>query len=58
VPELADLDKPHDIHQPWRRTPAQLRRRGYPPPIVDLDQARNRFRNSRQLARESQQGMT
>lgn len=58
VPELADLDQPHDIHQPWRYAPAQRRRRSYPPPIVDLDQARNCFRNSRQLARESQQGMT
>jgi deoxyribodipyrimidine photo-lyase len=55
VPELADLDKPQDIHQPWRCTPAQLRSRGYPPPIVDLDQARDRFRDSRQLASPPEQ---
>lgn len=48
VPELSDLDNPKDIHQPWRIGGGELRRRGYPPPIVDLDRARERFQQARE----------
>ncbi|WP_406691191.1 deoxyribodipyrimidine photo-lyase [Saccharopolyspora sp. ID03-671] len=51
VPELADLDDPRDLHQPWRLGPAGLRGRGYPAPIVDLDTARDRFQRHRQVDR-------
>jgi deoxyribodipyrimidine photo-lyase len=50
VPELAGLEDPRDVHQPWRLGVARLRRLGYPSPIVDLDAGRNRFRAARQLA--------
>ena len=43
VPELADLQNPRDVHQPWRLGEAELRRRGYPPPMADLGAARSRF---------------
>jgi deoxyribodipyrimidine photo-lyase len=48
VPELADLTAP-DVHQPWRLGAAELTRRDYPPPIVDIDRARARFQEARQL---------
>lgn len=48
VPELCDLDSQRDIHQPWRLGRAALARRGYPAPILDLDQARARFQHARQ----------
>jgi deoxyribodipyrimidine photo-lyase len=41
VPELAEVHRAA-IHRPWQ-DPALLRRTGYPPPIVDLDEARTRF---------------
>lgn len=47
VDELAGLDDPKDVHQPWRLGDATLRALGYPPPIVDLDQARDRFHRAR-----------
>ncbi|WP_020500237.1 cryptochrome/photolyase family protein [Sciscionella marina] len=50
VPELAGLDDPREIHQPWRRGESALRELGYPPPITDLDTARRRFQEQRQLA--------
>ena len=50
VPELADLTDPKQIHQPWRSGKDALRKLGYPAPIVDLDAARDRFRDARQLA--------
>jgi len=46
VPELSTM---HDPHQPWRLGSAALRQLGYPPPIVDLDAARDRFQHARQL---------
>lgn len=46
VPELAQLSN-KDIHQPWRLGPAALRHLDYPPPIVDLDEARQRFHANR-----------
>ncbi|TCO62520.1 cryptochrome/photolyase family protein [Actinocrispum wychmicini] len=49
VPELAGLDDPR---RPWRLGAEALRRLGYPAPIVDLDAARDRFREARQLALE------
>ena len=50
VPELDGL-RPSDIHQPWRLGSTALCRRHYPPPIVDLDWARDRFHQSRRLGR-------
>lgn len=50
VPELAALDKPRDVHQPWRLSADAFRRLGYPEPIVDLEAARDRFQQHRQLA--------
>jgi deoxyribodipyrimidine photo-lyase len=50
VPELAGLENPRELHQPWRLGTAGLRRLGYPPPIVDLDTAHNRFRAARRRA--------
>ena len=50
VPELDSL-RPADIHQPWRLGGTELRRRHYPPPIVDLDSARDRFHQARRLGR-------
>jgi deoxyribodipyrimidine photo-lyase len=50
VPELACLDDPRDVHQPWRLGTSTLRGLDYPAPIVDLDAGRNRFRDARQLA--------
>lgn len=47
VPELADLNDPRNVHLPWRLGEHDMRRRGYPPPIVDLDEARERFRRQR-----------
>lgn len=47
VPELADLADVRDVHQSWRLGEAELRRRGYPAPIVDLDGARRRFLEAR-----------
>lgn len=47
VPELAELDDPKDVHQPWRRS---ARRGDYPEPIVDLAGARERFQEARQLS--------
>ncbi|GAA2341779.1 deoxyribodipyrimidine photo-lyase [Saccharopolyspora halophila] len=49
VPELAGLDDPRDLHQPWKLGPGELRRLGYPAPIVDLEKARDRFQQNRQL---------
>lgn len=43
VPELAGLDDPKQIHQPWRIDPVQRRTIAYPAPIVDLAQARAAF---------------
>ncbi|QUH02522.1 deoxyribodipyrimidine photo-lyase [Saccharopolyspora erythraea] len=47
VPELAGLGA-GDVHRPWRLGDDELGRLGYPPPIVDLDQARERFLALRQ----------
>jgi deoxyribodipyrimidine photo-lyase len=47
VPELADIKDAKDAHQPWRLGEAELRRRGYPGPMVDLDGARRRFLEAR-----------
>ena len=41
VPELAHVDT-RDIHQPWRTATID-----YPPPIVDIDEARVRFQAAR-----------
>ncbi len=49
VPELACLDDPREVHEPWRLGTQALRRLGYPAPIVDLDAGRDRFRAARQL---------
>ncbi|WP_016700026.1 cryptochrome/photolyase family protein [Actinoalloteichus spitiensis] len=46
VPELADLAPP-EIHEPWRLGEEELRRRDYPPPLVDLMEAARRFRAAR-----------
>ena len=51
VPELADLDNPRDVHQPWRLGGNRLRELGYPAPLVDLDAARERFEQQRQRGR-------
>lgn len=48
VPELAGVTDPKAVHQPWRLGQPALRRLGYPPPIVDLDAARDRFQHARQ----------
>lgn len=50
VPELADLDEPRELHQPWRLGTSALNSLGYPAPIVDLDAARERFQQHRQRA--------
>jgi deoxyribodipyrimidine photo-lyase len=42
LPELAHLPAPA-VHRPWRLPESQWRRLDYPDPIVDLDQARDRF---------------
>ncbi|TWF95598.1 cryptochrome/photolyase family protein [Saccharopolyspora dendranthemae] len=47
VPELADLDNPRDLHQPWRLGTDALGKLGYPAPIVDLEAARDRFQQHR-----------
>ncbi|MGH3501333.1 MAG: cryptochrome/photolyase family protein [Nocardioidaceae bacterium] len=52
VPELADITNPKDIHQPWRLGARVLRLLGYPPPIVELDHARDRFQHARQVTRD------
>ena len=49
IPELSTVDDPKTVHQPWRLGTSALRRLGYPAPIVDLDAARNRFQDARQL---------
>ena len=36
VPELADLDDPALIHQPWRLGVDDLKARGYPEPMVEV----------------------
>ncbi|MEB3366358.1 cryptochrome/photolyase family protein [Saccharopolyspora mangrovi] len=51
VPELADLDNPREAHQPWRLGPTALREIGYATPIVDLEAARERFQQHRQVSR-------
>lgn len=43
VPELADVDDRH-VHQPWR---LGFEAPDYPPPIVDIDEARARFQAAR-----------
>lgn len=50
VPELAELDRPRDLHQPWRLGSSELGRLDYPPPVVDLDAARQRFERQRNTA--------
>ncbi|RRO16892.1 deoxyribodipyrimidine photo-lyase [Saccharopolyspora rhizosphaerae] len=47
LPELANLETPREVHQPWRLGEDELRELGYPAPIVDLDAARERFQQSR-----------
>ncbi|MGQ0774497.1 MAG: cryptochrome/photolyase family protein [Pseudonocardiales bacterium] len=42
VPELAHLDST-DIHQPWRLPTGDKRSLDYPPPLLDLADARTRF---------------
>ncbi|NUR30495.1 MAG: deoxyribodipyrimidine photo-lyase [Catenulispora sp.] len=37
VPELADLDDPAEVHRPWRLGTEELRRRGYPEPVVAVE---------------------
>ena len=49
IPELSTVEDPKSVHQPWRLGPGTLRKLGYPPPIVDLDAARDRFQDARQL---------
>ena len=47
VPELADVDSAH-IHAPWQADPSLLAAgSGYPPPLVDHDEARERFLTAR-----------
>lgn len=46
VPELADLPT-EQLLDPDRLQPAERRRRGYPAPIVDLAEARERFMSAR-----------
>ena len=50
IPELAVLDDPRELHQPWRLGTNMLNSLGYPAPIVDLDAARERFQQHRQRA--------
>lgn len=50
VPELAELDRPRDLHQPWRLGADALHRLDYPPPVVDLESARQRFQRHRGAA--------
>jgi deoxyribodipyrimidine photo-lyase len=49
VPELADLDDAY-VHEPWLLPREQLDRLGYPEPIVDQDEARERIRRARSTA--------
>ena len=51
IPELDGLPTA-DIHQPWRLGLAELHRRGYPAPIVDLHGARDRFLQARRFRPE------
>lgn len=50
IPELAHLDNPREVHQPWRLGAETLNSLGYPVPIVDLDTARERFHQHRKPA--------
>jgi deoxyribodipyrimidine photo-lyase len=46
VEELADLDDAR-VHEPWRLPQAERDQLGYPPPIVDQDEGRERMRRVR-----------
>ena len=46
VEELADLDDAY-VHEPWLLPPDQFTALGYPPPIVDQSEARDRLRHGR-----------
>lgn len=48
VPELADLEQPRQIHQPWTLGDTKLRGLGYPAPITDLDAAGTDFLRARE----------
>jgi deoxyribodipyrimidine photo-lyase len=49
VTELAGVDDAH-VHEPWLLPEGALDRLGYPPPIVDQDEARERMRRVRSRA--------
>jgi deoxyribodipyrimidine photo-lyase len=46
VPELADVDDAY-VHEPWLLPEEQRQALGYPPPLVDQDEARDRLRRAR-----------
>ncbi len=46
VPELAGIDGAA-VHRPWQLDPETRSHLDYPDPIVDLDEARDRFRSAR-----------
>ncbi|GAB3913426.1 deoxyribodipyrimidine photo-lyase [Microlunatus endophyticus] len=43
VPELADLQDPRDVHEPWRLPEIERKALGYPEPIADLAAGRAHF---------------
>jgi deoxyribodipyrimidine photo-lyase len=49
VEELADVDEAY-VHEPWLLPEGELERLGYPLPIVDQDEAKDRLRSGRPRA--------
>ncbi|MFD9485069.1 cryptochrome/photolyase family protein [Streptomyces sp. NPDC059991] len=46
IPELAEVEARH-IHEPWRLPAAELAATGYPGPVVELAEGRERFERAR-----------
>ncbi|MGN6283149.1 FAD-binding domain-containing protein, partial [Frateuria sp.] len=55
LPELADAP-PALRHEPWK-DPALLRRSGYPAPMVDLGQSRQRALDAYQRVKDGSSGL-